>query len=87
MSDDKIVSFLKSRGNRQMDAYYYSFEPTGVDEIDMILAAIAWAGKAYHHTEWWNDEDVFDDVANVTYIDAIQMMANRAAAHIQAARS
>jgi hypothetical protein len=39
-----------------MDAYYYSFEPTGVTEIDRILSAVACAGKTYHHTEAWQDD-------------------------------
>jgi len=38
-----------------MDAYYYSFEPTGVKEIDRILSAVACAGKAYHHTDSWHE--------------------------------
>lgn len=37
-------------------AYYYGFNETGVREIDLILAAVAAAGKAYHHTESWNEE-------------------------------
>lgn len=40
----------------RLNAYYYSFEPTGVEEIDRILSAVACAGKAYHHTESWQDE-------------------------------
>jgi hypothetical protein len=39
----------------RMDAYYYGFEPTGVEEIDRILSAVACAGKAQHHTEGWVD--------------------------------
>jgi len=40
----------------RMDAYYYSFTPTGVEAIDRILSAVACAGKAYHHTEDWGEE-------------------------------
>ena len=40
----------------RLKAYYYEFEPTGVEEIDRILSAVACAGKAYHHTESWYDE-------------------------------
>ena len=40
----------------RMEAYYYGFTPTGIAAIDRILSAVAWAGKAYHHTEQWNDE-------------------------------
>ena len=38
---------------RPMKAYWYDFEPTGVDCIDKVLSAVACAGKAYHHTEYW----------------------------------
>jgi hypothetical protein len=40
-----------------MAAYYYEFEPTGVEIIDAILSAVAIAGKGAHHTEGWNDDD------------------------------
>lgn len=40
----------------RMNGYYYGFTPTGVREIDLILSAVACAGKAYHHTEAWLDE-------------------------------
>ena len=39
----------------RMDAYYYGFERTGVEAIDRILSAVACAGKAFHHTEEWNN--------------------------------
>lgn len=39
----------------RMDAYYYSFEETGQDAVDLVLSAVACAGKAYHHTEDWNE--------------------------------
>ena len=39
----------------RMDAYYYGFDRTGVDEIDAVLSAIAIAGKGSHHTESWGD--------------------------------
>jgi len=40
----------------RMDAYYYFFEKTGVPEIDLILSAVACAGKAYHNTEDWQED-------------------------------
>jgi hypothetical protein len=43
----------------RMNAYYYAFQPTGVEAIDRILSAVACAGKAYHHTSQWTD-DVWD---------------------------
>lgn len=58
---------------RRFDAYYYSFDPTGVDTIDGILSAVAWAGKCYHHTEEWGDDDPSE-------VQRIQAAANEAAA-------
>ena len=70
----------------RMDAYYYSFTPTGVALIDSILSAVAVAGKGAHHTETW-DETVyyhgyydrlgFTDVYSA--VDLIQRTADRAA--------
>jgi hypothetical protein len=39
-----------------MDAYYYSFTPTGVQVVDELLSAVASAGKYAHHTSDWTDE-------------------------------
>lgn len=41
----------------RLSAYYFTFSATGVAEIDRILEAVAMAGKAYHSTEYWADED------------------------------
>ncbi len=38
-----------------LNAYYYSFDPTGVLAIDRVLAAVARAGKGSHHTEDWGE--------------------------------
>ena len=51
-------------------AYYYSFESTGIPEIDEILKEIASAGKGCRHTEDWNENG---------YIEKIQLAANNAA--------
>lgn len=40
----------------RMDAYYYGFELTGAPEIDLILSAVACAGKSSHHTDQWNEQ-------------------------------
>lgn len=64
----------------RMDAYYYGFHPTGVVEIDRILAAVARAGKAYHHTEnWQNSIKGWDADDGPSYVDLIQFMAIEAA--------
>lgn len=40
----------------RMDAYYYGFYPTGCQKVDIILSAVACAGKAYHHTQDWGEQ-------------------------------
>ena len=64
-----------------MNAYYYGFEPTGVEEIDLILSAVACAGKGYHLTEDWNEELGFEHppFRGKTYIEWIQNAAIDAA--------
>jgi hypothetical protein len=51
----------KHDGTLRMDAYYYGFYETGAPAVDRILAAVALAGKMYHHTEGWTDEGLGDD--------------------------
>lgn len=73
--------------NLRMDAYYYGFTPTGSPEIDLILSAVACAGKAFHHTEDWNDKaSAYKGHEGETPIDWIQNAANRAAAALQDAQ-
>src|SRR5690606_14490335 len=69
------------------NAYYYSFERTGVPEVDAILSALAWAGKGMHSTQNWSDAEYnfgygpFD--AGLSYVDVIQAAANEAAERIR----
>lgn len=64
----------------RMNAYYYSFEETKIQEIDKILSAVACAGKAYHHTEdWRNNCDPYDGHTGKNPIEWIQNAANQAA--------
>ena len=64
----------------RMDAYYYEFDPTGVETIDRILCAVASAGKAYHHTNNWTDEHgPRDNCEGNTPVEWIQNAANNAA--------
>lgn len=71
---------------RRMNAYYYQFEETGSDPIDIILSAVACAGKAFHHTEEWSTHEVDIPYESChrgkTAIDWIQNAANDAAAVI-----
>jgi hypothetical protein len=63
----------------RMDAYYYGFTPTGVRSIDEILSAVACAGKAYHNTCHWGD----DDESEPSYAQLIQEAADRAAREVK----
>ena len=73
---------------RRMDAYYYSFVPTGVAAVDKVLGAVACAGKAYHHTDnWCEDTPAYDDHTGPTPVDWIQNAALEAAAEITALRA
>lgn len=70
----------------RMSAYYYSFRPTGVPEIDNILNAIAWAGKAFHHTEHWTEEiSPYPECEGESCCDWIQNAADKAAKALDAA--
>jgi len=64
-----------------LSGYYLDFEHTGVFEIDLILSAVARAGKAYHHTADWSDETPPYDprFQGKTPLDWIQFAANDAA--------
>lgn len=68
-----------TRPELRMFAYYYSFTPTGVREIDEILSAVACAGKSYHHTENWSDSDDGEP----SWAELIQEAADRAAKKMQ----
>jgi len=65
----------------RMDAYYYGFDKTGVPEIDKILSAVACAGKAFHHTDSWNDDIDFtyEPHKGKSVVEWIQNAANEAA--------
>ena len=62
-------------------AYYYGFDATGNEDIDKILAMVARAGKMFHSTEFWNDEEEW--IGEESVADAIQNAANQAAKNIK----
>ena len=72
----------------RMRAYYFGFQPTGVELVDRILSAVACAGKAYHHTASWTDdtEPYEDCFRGGTCVEWIQNAANDAAAEIESLR-
>ncbi len=63
--------------NRSFSAYYYSFNPTGNEAIDLVLSAVAIAGKRYHHTGHWAD-DGDEDGVEVSNEQLIQYAADKA---------
>jgi len=65
----------------KLDAYYYSFEPTGNKEIDSILEAVADAGKGFHNTEDWSDSYEWQN-DGVSAADMIQKAADKAASNL-----
>jgi len=65
---------------RRMDGYYIGFDYTGFPVVDKILGAVACAGKAYHHTDCWNDEtEPYDDHTGSNPNEWIQNAADEAA--------
>lgn len=77
-----LLAVARSRkdanGDLNLNAYYFGFDSTGNEHVDLVLAAVAAAGKGFHHTEFWNED--FDD-RGWSYIDLIQAAANEAARH------
>jgi len=63
----------------RMNAYYYGFDPTGVVEIDRILSAVACAGKAFHHTDQWQEACEWPPCVGASPVEWIQNAANAAA--------
>ncbi|HEK0054231.1 TPA: hypothetical protein SMO30_004773 [Pseudomonas aeruginosa] len=65
---------------RDLDAYYYGFDPTGCDLVDSVLEQVARAGKAFHSTDDWNEEDL----DGLSPVDKMQAAANASAKTIMA---
>lgn len=64
----------------RMDAYYYGFGLTGIHAVDLILSAVACAGKAFHHTDCWFDESTpYEGHSGSTPVEWIQNAGNAAA--------
>ena len=70
--------------NLRMNAYYFGFGSCGAIEIDRILSAVCDAGKGFHNTDCWSDEQ--DYLGNKSYVDLIQDRANEAATVLLAQR-
>lgn len=54
---DELLAELEANNTaaRCLDAYYYSFDPTGCGLVDSVLSAVASAGKSFHMTEDWKE--------------------------------
>ena len=72
----------------RMDAYYYGFNKTNVDCIDELLSCVACAGKAFHNTSEWLEEDspYGEHTVGKTPIEWIQNSAIKAANEITSLR-
>lgn len=67
-----------------MNAYHYGFDETGVEAIDRILWAVACAGDAYQHTQYWNEKtSALDGLRGESPVEWIQNAANDAAAQFK----
>jgi len=67
---------IESRADSMLSSYWFDFEPTGDENVDLILGAVALAGKYAHSTKWWNEDD---DPRGYSLADLIQAAANHAA--------
>ncbi|MFU6557269.1 hypothetical protein ACM79U_11720 [Pseudomonas aeruginosa] len=76
---DQIMTDI-NRATRNLDAYYYGFDPTGCDLVDSVLEQVARAGKAFHSTDDWNEEDL----DGLSPVDKMQAAANASAKTIMA---
>ena len=65
----------------RMQGYYIGFDQTGHEGVDLLLSAIAYAGKMYHSTEHWHEEMCDRDYSCA---DLIQLAAKHLAAEIRA---
>jgi hypothetical protein len=81
-TDEQRHEWNQQCADLRMDAYYYGFDGTGVRAVDLILSAVAYAGKAAHHTEFWVEEPCG---GGPTPAERIQRAADAAAAEFRAA--
>ena len=73
----------------RLSAYYFNFDATGERSVDLILSAVACAGKAFHLTEDWNSESEPYEEAHVgrTPVEWIQNAANAHASELTSLRA
>jgi hypothetical protein len=71
----------------RMSGYYIHFTPTGERTADMVLSAVACAGKAYHHTEDWNETADWPPHLGASPAAWIQNAAHAVASELKALRA
>ncbi len=71
---------------RYLRAYYHEFTPTGRDEVDAVLEAVARAGRAYHSTAEW-DEPIKYGKDGPNFWDFIQERADASAVKLAQAEA
>ena len=73
--------FKKDTDMLRMQAYYYGFSTTTIEAIDLVLCAVAAAGKLFHHTDQWTSEIDYqvENVRGKSPVDWIQNAADDAA--------
>lgn len=74
----------REREKLPMSAYYYGFDETGERAIDVVLSAVAVAGKSYHNTEDWGG-DPRSDITSAA--EDIQVAAHRGAQAVKRLRA
>lgn len=89
LTDEEIRKRLKYRMTQGgLRGYYIGFGHTGQEPVDLILAAVADAAKAYHHTEGWNELCLapVEGREEYSHADVIQAAAEIAARDLATAR-
>jgi chromosome segregation ATPase len=74
----ETIDLWKKDGKLRLYAYYYGFDATSCEAVDRILSAVAIAGKMYHGTDQWTDEQDGEP----TPVAVIQAAADEAAAEL-----
>ena len=56
---------------------YLSYEYTGNNDVNNIIASLEFAGNCFHHTSQWDERDEFGKSVNDNIQDALDACASR----------
>lgn len=85
---EQLHAWGKACDDLRMGAYYYGFNGTGDRAVDLILSAVATAGKGAHHTDDWCETGSYAQYYGAdTLVDLIQRAADWAAADVRRLRA